>query len=70
MEKIEKLKLLQKMADEEQKAIKDRLNSVTGISADDFKLSEQYTIMKKARNELKSLAFNLMVEIKEIENKQ
>lgn len=70
MEKIEKLKLLQKMADEEQKAIKDRLNSVTGISADDFKLSEQYTIMKEARNKLKSLAFNLMVEIKEIENKQ
>ena len=70
MEKIEKSKLLQKMADEEQKAIKVRLNSVTGISADDFKLSEQYTIMKEARNKLKSLAFNLMVEIKEIENKQ
>ena len=68
MEKIDKLKLLQKMADEEQKAIKDRLNSITEISCEDFKLTAQYTIMTEARKKLKSLAFNLMEEIKNLEN--
>ncbi len=70
MEKIEKLKVLQKMADEEQKAIKDRLNSITEISCEDFKLTAQYTIMTEARRKLKSLAFNLMEEIKKSEDKQ
>lgn len=58
------------MADEEQKAIKDRLNSITEISAEDFKLTAQYAIMTKARKKLKSLAFNLITEIKDLENEK